>query len=391
MSFLDGVKILDFSRLLPGPYGTQLLADWGADVLKVEPIGGGDYTRHVPPTIGETGYMFAAINRGKRSLAIDLKHPRAKSVVERLLGDHGVVVESFRSGVMDRLGLGFAELRRVRSDLIFVALSGYGATGPMAARTAHDINLLARSGVASLIGVPGQGPVLPGVQISDMASGVFLACAVVAALYRRATTGEGGFVDLSMADCTLAMAAANLTEASARGRAPAFREPMLAGAVLCYNYYRTSDGGHMAVGALEPEFWRQVCEVLEAPELIDEALSAAMPENPHYTRIVERFASRTRAEWTERFGRANACVEPVLDLDEMNDDPVFTTRSVISTDPRTGTKFVNSPFLDRSDAGGGAIPAVGESTTRVLRAAGYTETEIRDLIDAGVVAAGDES
>ncbi|MCL4235112.1 MAG: CoA transferase [Deltaproteobacteria bacterium] len=391
MSFLDGVKILDFSRLLPGPYGTQLLADWGAEVLKVEAIGGGDYTRHVPPTIDGVGYMFAAINRGKQSLAIDLKHPRAKSVIERLLGAYGVVVETFRAGVMDRLGLGYEDLRRIRPDVIFVALSGYGASGPMTARAAHDINLLARSGVASLIGVPGQGPIVPGIQLADMSSGVFIACAVTAALYRRATTGEGSFVDLSMADCTLAMAASNLTEASARGRAPDYGEPFLAGSVLCYNYYRTSDGGHMSVGAIEPEFWRQVCEVLELPELLGEALSPASSENPHYNTVVARFATRTRAEWTERFARANACVEPVLNFDEMGDDPVFTSRGVISTDPQSGKAFVNSPLVNGCGAGAAAVPTLGDSTVSVLESAGYSANEIRDLVDAGVVAASGTS
>ncbi|MCC6159148.1 MAG: CoA transferase [Deltaproteobacteria bacterium] len=391
MSFLDGVKILDFSRLLPGPYGTQLLADWGADILKIEAIHGGDYTRHVPPTIDGIGYMFAAINRGKRSLAIDLKHPRARSVIERLLGEYGVVVESFRAGVMDRLGIGFGDLVKVRPDLIFVALSGYGATGPMASRAAHDINLLARSGVASLVGVPGQGPIVPGIQLADMSSGVFLACAVVAALYRRATTGEGSYVDLSMADCTLAMAASNLTEASARGRAPGYREPFLAGSVLCYNYYRTADDRHMSVGAIEPEFWRQVCEVLETPELLDEAFSAATAENPHYGTVVSRFASRTRAEWTERFARANACVEPVLDFDEMGDDPVFTSRGVISTDPRNGKRFVDSPLLNRSGAGAAWAPTLGDFTVSALESAGFSEGEIRDMMEDGVVATGGSS
>ncbi|MBZ0272310.1 CoA transferase [bacterium] len=387
---LDGLRILDFSRLLPGPYGTQLLADLGADVLKIEAPAGGDYARYIPPLAGDNGYIFHALNRNRKALAVDLKRDQGREIVFRLLSQYDIVVESFRSGVMDRLGIGYEALREKRGDVIFVALSGYGATGPMQGRGAHDINLGALSGMLSMIGLPGHGPVLPGLQITDMTAGLFVALSVASAAFHRARTGEGAFVDLSMADCALSIMSVYATQAAIEGQAPGFRHGVLGGECLCYNMYETKDGEYMSVGALEPKYWRDVCAAIETPELLDEGLTPAEETNPHYRRVRDIFRSRTRDEWVKIFSRFDACVEPMLDLEEALAAPVFRERGMVGRVALAGggtIRLVDLPIAPGHATTASPSPGIGQDSRRILRDAGYEESAIDALAESGVIAA----
>ncbi|MCZ7585544.1 MAG: CoA transferase [Deltaproteobacteria bacterium] len=385
-TYFRGLKILDFTRLLPGPYATQILADLGATVVKIESPDGGDYARYLPPLLGDVGFMFHALNRNKRSLALDLKNPEAVEALKRLLRHYDTVIESFRSGVMERLGLGYDALRAVRGDIIYISLSGYGATGPMAGRAGHDLNLEALSGMSSVIGRKDVGPVVPGVQVADMASGLFIAMAAASAAFRRATSGEGAYIDLSMADATLSMMSVWATEAGTKKVAPGYGEEILSGASLCYNLYETKDGRHMAVGALEPKFWHAVCGVLGAEELCEEGFSEAIPENPRFRRVREIFLSKTQSEWTDLFSRVNACVEPVLRLDEAAEHALYRARGMVGTMDINGQKLiaVDTP-IDPGDADSfTAAPTLGANTREILREAGYEDPEVDRLVEKGV-------
>lgn len=386
---LADLKILDFSRLLPGPYGTQILSDLGADVLKVESTRGGDYARYIPPLLGETGAMFHALNRNKKSLSIDLKNEKAGGIIRRLLGPYDILVESFRGGVMERLGLGYKDLRSVREDLIYLSLTGFGGEGSGKGRAGHDINFLAVTGMASVIGPPGHPPVIPGLQIADMTSGIFLALSLLAAVHKRQGGGEGSHVDLSMADCTLSMMSVLAVDAPASKDSHQPGGGVLAGQVLCYNYYETKDGRHMAVGALEPNFWKEVCRALEAPDLLDEGFSQTREDLAPFRRLKDIFRSKTQEEWTAVFEKFDACVEPVLFLSEALSSRMFSRRGAVGSLKHSGEKpvtMVDSPIQPEGCRNAEAGPVLGENTRETLTDLGYGDPEIEALFSEGVVA-----
>jgi len=349
---------------------------------------GGDYARYIPPLASQFGGMFHAINRKKKSLALDLKDPRSGEIVTRLLETHDVLVESFRSGVMDRLGFGFDDLQKTRKDLIYLSLSGYGKNGPMNNRGGHDVDFQALSGMSSFIGKKGIGPVIPGVQIADMASGVFVALAIVAAVHRRGRTGQGEYLDLSMADCALSFMSVQGAESVFGGGPPVLEDLVLAGSTIRYNMYETKDGRFMAVGALEQKYWEKVCKAIGAPELAEEGFSAAKPENQHYKKVCGIFRSKTQAEWTDVFRSVDACVEPVLSIHETIAHPLFNRRGMIgkSVHPTEGEiVFVDTPIHPDGGAGSTPCPKLGEHTREVLLAHGFSEEEISRLDKDGVI------
>ncbi|MCB1154457.1 CoA transferase [bacterium] len=390
--FLMSLQILDFTRLVPGPYATQILGDLGATVVKIESVDGGDYARYLPPLAGDYGSLFQALNRGKKGLTLNLKDERAHEIVKRLLGEANVVIESFRSGVMDRLGLGYEDLKKVRPDLIYVSLSGYGATGPWTRRAAHDIDLLAVTGMASMIGIRDKGLALPGLQIADMASGLFIVIAVAAAAVKRAATGEGAYIDLSMADSTLSLMSIYATQTGLAQKAPEVGDGVLGGGVLCYNIYECFDGRCLGVGALEPNFWFNLCNAIGATDLLDHAMSDARPGNPHYDRLCEIFRTKTRDEWAAILENMDACVEPILDVKETVDHPLFEARGMVARREHDGEGeliFVDTPVAPDGCEGIPGVPRPGEHSVEILKAAGYSQGEIDALAAAGAVGKGD--
>jgi alpha-methylacyl-CoA racemase len=378
MSALAGLRVLDLSRLLPGGFCSLLLADFGADVIKVEDTGMGDYVRADEPS-------FHALNRGKRSVRIDLKNAAGRDAFVRLARTADVVLESFRPGVMDRLGVGYARLREENPRLVYCAITGYGQDGPYAQRAGHDMNYLALTGLLGLTGEPDGPPIQAAGQIADVGGGALMAAfGILAALRERERSGEGQFVDVSMTDGALSWLAMVAARYLADGRLPRRGEDQLAGGLICYRPYRCADGW-VTLGALEPKFWRAWCEGVGREDLADRQFEAVGSDTHRAVEAV--FGERTRAQWRAFNDEHDCCLEPVLGLDEALESELFRAREMVVEvdDARllgTPVKLARTP-ADPARAGG---PALGADTDTVLAEAGYGAEEIGALREAGAVA-----
>ena len=393
---LDGLKVLDLTRLLPGGFCSLLLADFGADVIKVEDTGIGDYVRWSPPYYEGAedtakGALFLALNRGKRSIRVDLKTDQGKEVLLRLARDADVLLESFRPGVLDRLGVGYARLREVNPGLVYCAITGYGQDGPNRDRSGHDMNYLGLNGLLGLTGDAGGRPVQAAGQIADLGGGALMgAIGVLMALRERERSGQGQFVDCSMFDGALSWLALVAAEALAPGGRMLQRGQLpLAGALTCYRPYACADG-YVTLGALEPKFWAAFCRGVGREDLIDHAFDP--PGSDTHTAVSEIFAARTRAAVArvrirERLlsgagprarggARIRASHRP------------RDGRRVRSTGAEQRVRLLGAPIkLSRSPADPTRPgPALGDHTDEVLAAAGYTPDEIAALHKAGAVA-----
>lgn len=386
---LEGLRILDLTRLLPGPFATCLLADLGADVLKVEDPIKGDYTRFAPPLINDESARFMALNRNKRSMKLNLKVPEGREVLLELVKHYDVLIEQFRPGVMDRLGVGYDVLKEANPALVYCAITGYGQTGPYRSRAGHDLNYLSLAGVTSM-GGPADGlPALSGVQIADVASGSLMAAVgLLAAVMHRQRTGEGQFVDTSMLDGSLALLSMHAGGFFADGHVPQRdREPLNGGAV-CYRVYETKDGKHLSVGALEPQFWAAFCEAVERPDLLPEAFAQDERREEVLGELSALFKTRTRDEWVECLATVDCCIEPVLDMGEAFAHPQAQAREMIweHEHPTEGTvrqpacpiKLSATPAAVRTPA-----PGWGEHTREVLAEVGFGADEIARFEAAG--------
>lgn len=380
------MRILDLTRLLPGGYCTQILADLGADVIKVEEPGKGDYIRWSPPRIGANSAAHWVLNRNKRSVTLNLKHSEGVEILLRLARDSHVLVEGFRPGVMDRLGVGYERVRAINPAIVYCSISGYGSSGPYVHKAGHDINYIGYAGVLSLNGVRDAQPVVPGVQVGDLAGGGMMsAIGILAALLRSRETGEGDYVDVSMMDGAfswLTIAAANFIGGS---ELPVRGHDVLNGGVPCYAVYQCADGEWISVGALEPQFWKALCDVIERPDLLGMQFASEAFEH-----LAEVFATRSRMEWLDVFDGVDACVGPVNSVAEAFEDPQIEHRQMVieQEHPEVG-RYKNLGIPIKLTNAPGAIeeiaPDLGADTERVLGAAGYTEEEIGQLRSKGVV------
>lgn len=336
---LTSLKVLDFSTLLPGPYATMMLADMGAQVLRVESPDRMDLTRMTPPHEGGVATAHAYLNRGKRSMALNLKEPEAVERVKELVQAYDVVVEQFRPGVMARFGLDYDSLKAINPALVYCSITGYGQTGPYRDRAGHDINYLALSGVASYSGRAESGPPPLGIQVADVAGGSHHAVmGILAAVIHQRETGEGQHVDISMTDAAFAMNAMAGAAWLAAGEEPAPESGMLNGGAF-YDYYQTADGRWLSVGSLEPPFAKQLFSVIGRPELAAKGLSPE-PEDQQSLKSALRqaIAAKTLAQWQAIFSEQDACVEPVLTLSEATHHPHIQARHmVIEVDRGDGT------------------------------------------------------
>jgi crotonobetainyl-CoA:carnitine CoA-transferase CaiB-like acyl-CoA transferase len=387
---LDGVSVLDLTRLLPGPYATQLLADAGADVVKVEDTSAGDYARHMPPYTDEgVGAVFNAVNRGKRSVCLDLKAESARAAFYELVADADVVIEQFRPGVMERLGVDYETLREHNSDLVYCSLSGYGQNGPLADKAGHDLNYVGLAGMLDLSRPDEETAPSPlGYQVGDMAGGLFAAFAVVSALLSRelgATDGE--YLDCSLTDPVVSFSQTAAAEVLAGGD-PRPGETPLTGGYPWYDVYECAEGGYVTLAALEPQFWQGFCEATGRDDLVeyhmtdDEAELAALREE-----LAAMFAERTRDEWVDALGGEDAAVDGVYTPAEALSHPQIEARGYIER-PADAPARVGFPArgsdIDHETPADPA-PARGNHTDEVLRDVGLDEERIAELRNEGVV------
>lgn len=389
MSSLAGIRVLDLTRLLPGAFCTMLLADFGADVIKVEEPGRGDYMRDLGPRVRESSAAYLSVNRNKKSITLNLKHRRGREAFLRLAAGADVLVEGFRPGVMDRLGLGYAQLREVNRRLVYCSLTGYGQDGPYCHRAGHDINYLAVAGILSLSGRRDGPPVVPPVQLADIGGGsLFAALGIMLALHARQRTGEGQYVDVAMLDGAFSWLSMHLAEFLAGLRRPKRGWMPLSGGLACYNVYETADGQYMALGALEPKFWREFCAAAGRNDLAPRQFEPE--QEPLMAEVGEIFRGRTRQEWEELLAGRDCCCEPVLTLAEACHHPQVVSRGLVVEiqDPREGPVRQAGIPLRLSATPGTVVappPALGEHTADVLAVAGYTRAEIEEMRAEGVV------
>ncbi len=393
---LDGLRVLDLTRLLPGGFCSMLLADFGADVIKIEDTGLGDYVRWAPPHYegadpSAGSALFLSLNRGKRSIRIDLKSAAGKEVLLRLVRDADVVLESFRPGVMDRLGVGYERVREENHGLVYCAITGYGQDGPNRDRSGHDMNYLGLNGILGLTGEAGGPPVSAAAQIADLGGGALMAVAgILIALQERARSGEGQLVDCSMFDGSLSFLAMLAAEMLADGSIPRRGELRLAGGIVCYRPYRCADG-YVTLGALEPKFWAEFCRGVGREDLLDRAFDP--PGSDAHRAVCEVFAERTRAQWEEFASEHDCCLEPVLGLDEALEGELVAAREMVVELDQPGAerpvRLLGVPFkLSRTPADPVRAPGpgLGEHTRDVLAEAGYSPAEIDALHESGAVA-----
>jgi alpha-methylacyl-CoA racemase len=357
---LTGVTVLDLTRLLPGPYCAWLLRSWGARVIKVEDVQAGDYLRDAQPV------WFDHLNAGAESVALDLKHPKGREILCRLLPSADVVLEGFRPGVLERLRLGFDEMSVVNPRLVLTSISGYASDSGLADRAGHDLNYLARSGLLSLMGE------VPPVQLADLAGGLTAAAATLAAVVGARATGLGSHVETSLFDAVAGLGA--MLRAEARADAPPTRATMpLAGALPCYSMYDTVDGGRVTLGALEPKFWVRFCQAVGRADWVERQMDPALRGE-----LAALFAGRGLAEWAALGEQVDCCLEPVLSLAE----------AVGAGAP--GAPHTDQParFDGRRLAASGPAPRQGGQSREILQSIGISEQEILTLTAEGVIRLG---
>lgn len=375
---LSGVRVLDLTRLLPGPYASLMLADFGADVIKVEEPKFGDYIRWAEPKIADSSAVFHSLNRNKRSVTLDLKTEEDKKIFLDLVQTADVLIESFRPGVMTRLGLGYEELKVLNPKLVYCAISSYGQSGPYRDTPGHDINFLSLSGLLDLQGERGGRPLISPVQIGDIGGGSLMATiGILVALLDAKKTGKGQFIDISMLDGAISWLQTTLPDYLCTKSNPKRGELPLSGGKACYQVYETQDGRFLAVGAFEFKFWKTFCHVIELEELIPFHDAADEEQKRMIEQIQARMKMKPLKEWEKLFAHMEACVSPVLTLQEMTYHPQVKHRQIIEEvyHPKNGviTQIANPIKLSRTKAKTfSQAPGLGEHNDEILEELGYS-------------------
>jgi len=365
---LEGLRVLDLSRLLPGPYLTLLLADLGADVIKIESPRGGDWVRYLSPKHAGLSVQFIALNRGKRSCTLNLKNASDRENFLRLVKQSDVVVESFRPGVMGRLGLDYPTLERINPRLIYCAVTGYGQDGPYATKAGHDLNYQALSGAAALTGEYGGPPIITGSQLADIGGGaLFGAIGILAGLYGVQATGKGRFFDVSMTEGAMAFNPLTVGQTLHVGTDVVTRgTDQLGGAAACYQIYETSDNRFLSVAPLEPKFWAEFCRGVEKPDWVSRHMGDDIAMQDEIRAVIGK---KTQAQWVAIFSTLDACVEPVLELDELDGHPLHASRQMFFDLVQQGQPIrqMRTPLISPQQAAKiGPAPGLGQHTDEVL-------------------------
>lgn len=390
---LKGIRILDLSRLLPGAYASQMLADMGAEVIKIEEPGKGDYSRHMPPLgPGEMGISFTAINHNKRSIALNLKTDKGREIFHRLLQNADVLLESFRPGVMQRLGLGYDDLKVLKPGLIYCAISGYGQDGPYNQRAGHDLNYQGYAGLLHYNRDEAGQPVMPPTQLGDLAGGGYMAViGILGALVGHAQSGEGRMIDVSMTEGAMSLLPLATAAYLNTGHAPIPGHSALDGSLPCYNIYETQDGKHVTLAALEYKFWHTFCTHIGHLELLPFHMPVGPEERAQALEMLRGiFKTHTRDEWIAALSEIDACIGPVYSIDEALNDPHARARDIrvkskvgtgshetietLQTFPRISNEVKKQRY---------PIPTLGADTIELLHEAGYSEQEIEQLKTGG--------
>ncbi len=386
---LEGLRVLDLTRLLPGPFLTVLLADLGAEVIKVEPPDGGDWVRWLPPRVGGHSWPFFALNRGKRSLGLDLKHPEGVACLRRLCGSADVLVEQFRPGVMDRLGVGWETLHAEHPRLVYVALSGYGQTGPYRDRAGHDLTYGALAGTLGRTGPAGGAPVQPGFQPADLSGALMGAVGLLSSVLGARTTGEGRFVDVSLTEAALVLNVLQLSEHLGHGKPVPRGTDLLGGGAPYYGVYACADGRYVALAALEPKFFHRLCDAVGRADWKPRQMGDTTALRAE---IAALFLAKDRDTWVQELAPADCCVEPVLELDEVATHPLHIARGMLYETPYATeagpARQLRTPLADATAVAAAAPPpTLGQHSRQVLVEAGYTDAAIDALIQSRAVIA----
>ena len=383
---LGGLKILDFTYLLPGPFGTMMLSDLGADIIKVENCENPDMMRGIPPFVEDISALYLHINRGKRSLSLNLKQPEAREIIYKLVPEYDIVIEQFRPGAMDRLGIGYDRLRDINPSVIYCSLTGYGQTGSFAGKAGHDINYMALSGTESFSGKKESGPTLTGIQIADIASGSKnIVIGVLAAYINRMKSGRGDYIDVSITDGVFSMAVFANAGYLAGGIEPKREGEFLNGGSL-YDFYATADGGYLSVGPVEQKFFKAFCEVIGCPDMAGTGIINYNLKG----KIAAIIAGQTLPFWREKFKNSDACVEPVYSVSEAVSNPPLSEREMIvpvSTVKGTEVRQTGNPIKFRSGhyyARTGGAP-LGRHNREILTSLGYGPEAVERLVQCGAV------
>lgn len=391
IELLKGIKVLDLTRLLPGPLCTMYLADMGAEVIKVEDTKAGDYTRWDPPKVKVNSAFFLLINRNKKSMRLNLKSERGLEVFNRLAGEADVVIEQFRPGVAAKLGVGYQAVKEINPSVVYCSLTGYGQDGPYRDKAGHDLNYLGYAGLLSQSGRCDGPPVVSALQVADEAGGSLMAAmGILSALLYKQRTGAGQYIDVAMLDGSLSLMPIVMGTFYGSGQVPGRGDSLLNGGTPCYDIYETKDGGFMALGALESKFWGNFCRAVGRDDLFERQFPEGEEKQEVRAQVRAIFKRKSRAQWEEFFSDVDACCTPVLELDEVEGNEQIQAREMVFdlNHPHEGSikqlgfplKFSGFDFEVQTPP-----PMWGEHTEGLLEGLGYSIGDITELKEQGVV------
>ena len=383
MAPLDGLRVLDLSRLMPGPFCTMILSDLGADVVKVEQPEIGDYARSTPPFIGDTGAAFLMLNRNKRSITLNLKNAEAQEILHKLAARADVFIESHQPGVAERLNVDYPVIRKVNERIIYCSISGYGQSGPYRDLVGHDLNYAAYSGIIGATGLKGGPPVIPATQVSDIQGGMYAAIAIMAAVHQREKTGKGDFIDISLMDAGVASMIMPLSFYFA-GSSTERGVSLLSGGVPFYNVYETMEHRFISIAALEPKFWTELCRTLKLEKYEDQQLAAEETARRIHQDLAALFRQKSRDEWLKILNEHGIPCAPVYDASEVPSDPHVKSRKMLFemetkafgklNQLATPIKMSRNSLSVRSPP-----PKLGEHTLQILQELGYSTSDVERL------------